>query len=529
MSWPPEQLRWPDGAWCLEDADLARIGGTSFELVDLLAAVHEQKATSLDLVGSQPPVVMVGGTKIPVGVPPLDSAAVLKLVLAGLPLEHRYALMTAGTLDYELEHAWGRCRIRARVGPQGIQVRVEPTATVILSRERPHFNLDDLLSAAQSQRALCLDLEGGSPPTVVLQGERIPIGTHPLTPQDTFQLLAGGLPREAHEVLLADGILETILEHDSGPWELKAWLEGEGVLAHLVPLSSGGAPQLATPAPTLPAGEPLQLLASPGCGHQVALFPELCVFYQGDTVTGLRALPHPLADEPRPFLDEGGRVFVTTTEGMVTVTARDCGQAPVPAGRVEFSSDGSQWLFCLEQESRSLLGSSRLYQLVLGNQEASLVYAESKAAPVWAASPNFEYLLYGEPRKGKLGLQLIAVSEQLVLQEFELAPPLSLHVDDTGLMLLDFGNLWVLARPGERGQLETSQWEPPPGTMRGWPTRGGAIAVTGRSIYRLDFSGEVLQRSDSHRTARFEVVPDLAYGARVLAWEDERLVVHPAW
>src|SRR5687768_10639736 len=121
MSWPPEQLRWPDGAWCLEDADLARIGGTSFELVDLLEVVHEQKATSLDLAGSQPPVGMVGGTRIPVGQQPLESAAVLRLVLAALPLEERYSLMKAGVIDYELEHACGRCRIRARVAPQGIQ------------------------------------------------------------------------------------------------------------------------------------------------------------------------------------------------------------------------------------------------------------------------------------------------------------------------------------------------------------------------------------------------------------------------
>lgn len=529
MSWPPEQLRWPDGAWCLEDADLARVGGTSFELVDLLEVVHEQKATSLDLVGSQTPVVMVGGTMIPVGQQPLESAAVLKLVLAALPLEQRYGLMKAGVIDYELEHACGRCRIRARVGPQGIQVRVEPTVTVPLSRESPHFNLGDLLFVAQSERAVCLDLEGGSPPTVVLHGERVPIGTRPLTPQDTIQLLADELPSEAHEVLLADGLLEIILQHDTGPWELKAWLEGEGVLAHLVPLSAGGAPQLPTPAPTVPAGEPLQLLASPRGSHQVALFPEVCVFYQGDSVTGLQSLPHPLAEEPNAFLDEEGRVFVNTTEGVLTVTSRDCGRADVPAGRVDFSADGTQWLFCLEQETRSLLGSARNYQLVLGGAETSLVYAESKAVPAWAVSPNFTYLLYGEPRKGKLGLQLIAVTEQLVLHEFELAPPQTLQVDDTGLMLLDFGHLWVVARPGEDGRLETAQWEPPPGTVRGWPSRGGAVAVTGRSIYRLDFSGEVLQRSDSHRTSRFEVVRDVAYGARVLAWEDERLIVHPAW
>lgn len=531
MSWPPEQLRWPDGAWCLEDADLARISGASFELVDLLEVVHEQRASSLDLVGSQPPVVMVGGTKIPVGQQPLGSEAVLKLLLHALPLEQRYALMKAGALDYELEHAYGSCRVRARVGPQGIQVRVEPKAFSLPVRELegPRFNLDDLLSVAQSQCALCLDLEGGSPPTVVLQGQRIPIGTHPLSPQDTIQLLAAGLPSEAHEVLLADGLLEIILQHDSGPWELKAWLEGEGVLAHLVPLTAGGAPQLPTPAPSVPAGEPLQLLASPRCTHQAALFPELCVFYQGETVTGLRPLPHPLAPEPRAFLDEEGRVFLTTTGGVVTVTARDCALAELPDGRVELSADGSQWLYCLDHESRGLLGVSRLHKLVLRDAEAEFVFAESKAPPVWAVSPNFAYLLHGEPRRQKLALQLISIAEQLVLHEFELAPPQSLHVDDEGLMLLDFGHSWVLAHPTAEGRLETAQWEPPPGTLRGWPLAGGAIAVTARSIYRLDFSGEVLQRSDSHRTSRFEVVRDLNYGARVLAWEEERLVLHPAW
>ena len=531
MSWPPEQLRWPDGAWCLEDADLARMSGASFELVDLLVVVHEQRASSLDLVGTQPPVVMVGGTKIPVGQQPLGAEAVLKLLLQALPLEQRYALMKAGALDYDLEHPHGRCRVRARVGPQGIQVRVEPTAFEATAREfeAPRFNLDDLLSVAQSQCALCLDLEGGSPPTVVLQGQRIPIGTQPLSAQDTFQLLAAGLPTEAHQVLLAEGLLETILQHDSGAWELKAWLEGEGVLAHLVPLTAGGAPQLPTPAPSVPAGEPLQLLASPRCTHQVALFPELCVFYQGETVLGLSPLPHPLAPEPRPFLDEEGRLFLTTTEGVVTITARDCALAELPEGRVELSADGSQWLYCLDQESRGLLGVSRLHQLVLHRGQTQLVFTESKAAPVWAVSPNFEYLLHGEPRKHKLALQLIGIAEQLVLHEFELAPPQALHVDDEGLMLLDFGHSWVLARPTEGGRLETSQWEPPPGTLRGWPLAGGAIAVTSRSIYRIDFSGEVLQRSDSHRTTRFEVVRDLHYGARVMAWEDERLVLHPAW
>lgn len=279
------------------------------------------------------------------------------------------------------------------------------------------------------------------------------------------------------------------------------------------------------------------LLGSLNGAFQAALFPDCCLFFRDGAQFGKCSLPGLPLVGTRPFLDDNATLHFQSSTGLLVLNQKGERKLKAGQGRVDVRMDGSQWIFCDETETRGLLGgASKLFQMTLATDKSKLVYFETRSKPEWATSPKFEYLLVGEPRRGKLALHLILVAEESVVGEFELAKPRDLQIEDGGLMLLEFGDStspeWVLCR-SQGGKLQSAQWKPPPGTRRGWPTKTGAMAVTDQQVIRLGLQGQGMQQvriADRTVAKLWDVVPSSGpQGAQLLVWESGRLLLLPLW
>lgn len=121
MSWPPTELRRPGGGWCLDDVDLTRVEAEGPALQAWVECLLAQDAEALQLTALEVPVVIRQDLREPIGDTPLSAELILKTVLQAVPVAERENLMTRGMLDLALPS----CRMRARVGPRGIQVRLD--------------------------------------------------------------------------------------------------------------------------------------------------------------------------------------------------------------------------------------------------------------------------------------------------------------------------------------------------------------------------------------------------------------------
>lgn len=121
MSWPPTELRRPGGGWSLDEADLARVNGSGPALDFLLEQLVRHDAEALQLSALELPTLIRRDARQHLGETPLSAESILKLVLLSVSLPDREVLMNRGMLDVALP----ACRLRARVGPRGIQVRLD--------------------------------------------------------------------------------------------------------------------------------------------------------------------------------------------------------------------------------------------------------------------------------------------------------------------------------------------------------------------------------------------------------------------
>ncbi len=121
MSWPPTELRRPGGGWSLDEANLARVNGSGPALDFLLEQLVRYDAEALQLSALELPTLIRRDSRQHLGDTPLSAESILKLVLQSVSLPDREVLMNRGMLDVVLP----TCRLRARVGPRGIQVRLD--------------------------------------------------------------------------------------------------------------------------------------------------------------------------------------------------------------------------------------------------------------------------------------------------------------------------------------------------------------------------------------------------------------------